>query len=304
MKERRARKGRRSIGNEKDTQLEVVEVDELMTFLINKMTNYSRNKIKSLLTHGQVMVDGKVISQYNHPLHPGQVVTISARRVDVEEATIISNIVYEDDEIIIFDKPAGLLSIASNTNRERTAYRQLMDYVRKSDINNRVFIVHRLDRDTSGLMMFAKNERIQQLLQNSWRDLVEARIYLAVVEGTVSKKEDTVKSWLLETKTKLMYSSPRAGEGLEAITHYKVLQSNEKYSLVEISLETGRKNQIRVHMKDIGHSIVGDKKYGSDINPIGRLALHAQTLTFYHPITKKRMHFETKIPAEFSRLLI
>ncbi len=303
MKDHRARIAREAIGSEKKTQLEVLESAELMTFLIGKMSNHSRNKIKSLLTHGQVMVDGKVVSQYNHPLHSGQVVTINSARVDINEIVVDPIIIYEDDEIIIIDKPAGLLSIATDSNKENTAYRHLTDYVRKTDINNRIFIVHRLDRDTSGVMMFAKSERIQQLFQNGWKELVETRIYLAVVEGEVIKKEDTIISWLLETKTKLMYSSSNAGDGQKAITNYKVLQSTDKFSLLEISLETGRKNQIRVHMKDIGHSIVGDKKYGSTINPIGRLALHAQTLTFSHPITKKRMHFQTNIPAEFSKLL-
>lgn len=303
MKDHRARKAKETISNEKKIRFDVLEPDELMTFLRSKLNKYSRNKIKSLLTHGQVMVDGKVISQYNHPLRPGQVVTINSARIDINDVGDDPNIIYEDDEIIVIDKPAGLLSIATDINKEHTAYRQLMDYVRTSDINNRVFIIHRLDRDTSGVMMFAKTERIQQLFQNGWQTLVEARIYLAVVEGKVVKKEDTIKSWLLETKTKLMYSSANAGDGQEAITHYKVLESTDMYSLLEISLETGRKNQIRVHMKDIGHSIVGDKKYGSTVNPIGRLALHARTLTFNHPITNKRMHFETKIPAEFLRLI-
>ncbi len=288
---------------ERDTKLEVTEPTELMIFLRDKLTNHSRNKIKSLLTYRQVMVDGKVVSQYNHPLSPGQLVTINSSRPEDIEASKDLTILYEDDELIVIDKVAGLLTIATDVNKNDTAYRLLTDYVRQSDINNRIFIVHRLDRDTSGVMMFAKNEEIQQLLQNSWRDLVEARIYLALVEGKVVHKESVIKSWLLETKTKLMYSSFTPGDGLEAITHYKLLQNNENYSLLEIHLETGRKNQIRVHMKDIGHSIIGDRKYGAQTNPIGRLGLHAQTLTFTHPRTNKRMHFETKIPKEFLRLL-
>lgn len=303
MKNLNNRHRRSPKSRERNTELEVTEPTELMLFLRSRLTNHSRNKIKSLLTYGQVMVDGKVVSQYNHPLSPGQLVTINSSRTDETEASKNLTILYEDDELIVIDKVAGLLTIATDVNKNDTAYRLLTDYVRQSDINNRIFIVHRLDRDTSGVMMFAKNEEIQQLLQNSWRDLVEARIYLALVEGKVVKKEDTIKSWLLETKTKLMYSSFTPGDGLEAITHYKLLQSNENYSLLEIHLETGRKNQIRVHMKDIGHSIIGDRKYGAQTNPIGRLGLHAQTLTFTHPRTNKRMHFETKIPKEFLRLL-
>lgn len=288
---------------EQNIKLKVMEPSELMMFLRKNLNKYSRNKIKSLLTNKQVLVDNKVISQYNYLLHPGQLVTISSSRLNATESNRDLRILYEDDELIFIDKPAGLLTIATDSNKYQTAYRQLTDYVQQTDVNNRIFIVHRLDRDTSGVMMFAKNEEIQQLLQNNWKDLVEARIYIAVVEGSVNKKEDTIKSWLLETKTKLMYSSFTPGDGLEAITRYKLLQSNENFSLLEIHLETGRKNQIRVHMKDIGHSIVGDKKYGAKTNPIKRLALHAQTLSFTHPRTKKPMHLKTNIPKEFSKLV-
>lgn len=288
---------------EQNIKLKVMEPSELMMFLRKNLNKYSRNKIKSLLTNKQVLVDNKVISQYNHLLNPGQLVTISSSRLNATELNRDLRILYEDDELIFIDKPAGLLTIATDSNKYQTAYRQLTDYVQQTDVNNRIFIVHRLDRDTSGVMMFAKNEEIQQLLQNNWKDLVEARIYIAVVEGSVNKKEDTIKSWLLETKTKLMYSSFTPGDGLEAITRYKLLQSNENFSLLEIHLETGRKNQIRVHMKDICHSIVGDKKYGAKTNPIKRLALHAQTLSFTHPRTKKPMHLKTNIPKEFSKLV-
>jgi 23S rRNA pseudouridine1911/1915/1917 synthase len=172
--------------------------------------------------------------------------------------------------------------MASDVEKQYTAYHQLTDYVRRSNPENRIFIVHRLDRDTSGVMLFAKNEEVKHLLQDAWKELVVDRAYVAVVQGRVEKKEGTIKSWLL--------------------TQYKVLQSTAKYSLLEIRLETGRKNQIRVHMKDIGHSIVGDKKYGSTINPITRLGLHAHILAFHHPITGELMRFETEVPKKFSRL--
>ncbi|HEX3010800.1 MAG TPA: RNA pseudouridine synthase, partial [Syntrophomonadaceae bacterium] len=172
----------------------------------------------------------------------------------------------------------------------------------EDDPENRIFIVHRLDRDTSGVMLFAKNEGVKHLLQDTWKEVMVDRAYVAVVEGQVKEKEGTIKSWLKETKTKLMYSSSTPGDGLEAITHYKVLQAAAKYSLMELRLETGRKNQIRVHMKDIGHSIIGDKKYGADTNPIGRLGLHAHILAFKHPTSGEIMRFETEVPRKFSRL--
>jgi 23S rRNA-/tRNA-specific pseudouridylate synthase len=151
-------------------------------------------------------------------------------------------------------------------------------------------------------MLFAKNDAVKHKLQENWKTAVTDRAYLAVVEGKVDKSAGTIKSWLLETKTKLVYSSPVSGDGLEAITHYRVLQANKKYSLLEVRLETGRKNQIRVHMKDIDHPIIGDKKYGSIINPIGRLGLHAHILSFYHPVTNELLQFETETPQKFSRL--
>lgn len=248
------------------------------------------------------MVGDTVVTQYNHPLQSGQEVIVNWSLVRDQAHIKGLKVIYEDSELIVINKPAGLLSIASDSEKQNTAYHQLTDYVRINDPNNRIFIVHRLDRDTSGIMLFAKNEAIKHLLQDAWKELVTDRAYVAVVEGRVTKQTDKIKSWLLETKTKMMYSGSKPGDGLEAITHYKMLQANDKYSLLEIRLETGRKNQIRVHMKDIGHSIIGDKKYGSTTNPIGRLGLHAHILAFHHPVTGEIMRFETEVPKTFARL--
>lgn len=288
--------------SEKKTRLQVLEPTELFIFLMGSMPGQSRNKIKSLLTRGQVLVDGKVVKQYNHLLRAGQDVTVNWSIVRGQEVDQGLTIMYEDADLIVIDKPTGLLTIASDTEKEHTAYHQLMNYVRKTNSENRVFIVHRLDRDTSGVMLFAKNEEVKKLFQDRWKEMMVERAYIAVVEGSIRKKEGTIKSWLSETRTKLMYSSSKPGEGLEAITHYKVMQNTANYSLLEIHLETGRKNQIRVHMKDIGHNIIGDRKYASKTNPIGRLALHAQILSFHHPITKALMRFETEIPPAFMLL--
>jgi 23S rRNA pseudouridine1911/1915/1917 synthase len=287
---------------ERQTRLLVSEPYELMQFLQDKLPSKGRNNIKSLLSHRQVIVDNQVITQYNHPLHTGQEVVINWSLVRDEETIRGLKIIYEDPEIIVIDKPAGILSIASDKEKNNTAYHQLTDYVRINNPDNRIFIVHRLDRDTSGVMLFAKNEEVKHLLQDSWKELVVDRAYIAVVEGYVKENKDTVRSWLLQTKTQMMYSSSKPGDGLEAITHYKMLQANAKYSLLEIRLETGRKNQIRVHMKDIGHSIIGDKKYGATTNPIARLGLHAHILAFKHPVTGELMRFETEVPKIFSRL--
>lgn len=289
-------------GKERQTSMLVTEPIELMKFLIEKLPHKARNNIKSLLTHRQVLVDAKVVTQYNHLLKVGQEVVVNWSLVRDEEQIKGLKIIYEDSELIVIDKPAGLLSIASDLEKQYTAYHQLTEYVRRDNPENRIFIVHRLDRDTSGVMLFSKNEAVKHLLQDDWKDIVVDRAYIAVVEGKVNTKEGTINSWLKETKTKLMYSSSISGDGLKATTHYRVLQAVGKYSLLEIRLETGRKNQIRVHMKDIGHSIIGDKKYGSTTNPIGRLGLHAHILSFKHPITGELLSFETEVPKKFSRL--
>ncbi|TCZ73589.1 RluA family pseudouridine synthase [Paenibacillus albiflavus] len=286
---------------DKVTEWIVQEPTELMTELLNKLAKHGRNSVKSILARGQVSVEGKVSTKYNYPLQQGHRVTVHFGRVIEDIKFEGLKIIHEDQDIIVIHKEAGLLSIASPTEKELTAYRQLTEHVRRIDPKNRIFVVHRLDRDTSGLMLYAKNEETQQKLQNSWQESVLERSYVALVEGAVKKQAGTIKSWLKESKTLLMYSSHHPGDGQEAITHYKVLESNREYSLLEVQLETGRKNQIRVHMKDIGHPIVGDKKYGSRKNIIGRLGLHARVLAFQHPTTGETMRFETQIPGKLMR---
>ncbi|WP_339289670.1 RluA family pseudouridine synthase [Paenibacillus sp. FSL E2-0201] len=277
----------------------VNEPSELLAFLLSHITGRGRNAIKSILSRGQVAVNGKVVTQHNFQLHPRQTVTIDQEK-PVQVAEMIGlTIVHEDDDLIIIQKDAGLLSIATAEENELTAYRQLTEHVRISNPKNRIFVVHRLDRDTSGVMMFAKSERIQQALQTTWKDTVKERSYVALVEGAVKRPEGTVSSWLKETSTLKMYSSPHEGDGLHAITHYKLLQANRHFSLLEVKLETGRKNQIRVHMADIGHPIAGDKKYGAETKTVGRLGLHARVLSFIHPTTGELMTFESPIPKTF-----
>ena len=209
-------------------------------------------------------------------------------------------IIYEDSDIIVVDKPAGMLSVSTDRESENTAYRIISDYMKSK--RGRIFIVHRLDRDTSGVMLFAKSQQIKLILQNNWENMAIKREYIAVVEGDVRVRERSIKSWLKQTKTLLVYSSKREGDGKLAVTNYKAVKTSHKYSLLEISLETGRKNQIRVHMKDIGHPIAGDKKYGSVTNPLRRLGLHASGLTVRHPASGEEMRFESAVPTVFTRL--
>lgn len=207
------------------------------------------------------------------------------------------DIAYEDKHLLIINKPHKLLTIGTNKDKEHNLYREVYDYLHKK--NQKVFIVNRLDKDTSGLVVFAKSEKVKDLLQNNWDNVT--RKYYAIVEGTLSK-DGFVESYLKETKTLETYST-NDKRGKYAKTIYKSLFYNKKYSLLEITLVTGRKNQIRVHMKDINHPIVGDKKYGSKSNLINRMALHAYYLEFIHPITKENIKIELKMPQEFDKIV-
>lgn len=208
------------------------------------------------------------------------------------------DIIYEDKDIIVINKKPHLLTISTENEKEKTLFHQVMLYLKKKNKANKVFIVHRLDKDTSGLIVFAKSETAKRKLQNDWEN--SKRGYITVVNGVVEKDKDTIKSYLMETKTLLVYSTNNKQDGKLAITSYEKINSNKLYSLLKINIKTGRKNQIRVHLNDIGHSIVGDKKYGNiKRDPLRRLCLHANYLEFTHPITNKKLVLETKIPSTF-----
>lgn len=283
----------------------VREPMELMEFLAAKMPDASRTKIKSLLSKRIVLVENVITTQFNFPLKPGMKVQISRDKGKKKEFNNrLLKIVYEDAYIIVVEKMQGLLSVNTDRQKERTAATILTEYIRRSNRNGKAFIVHRLDRDTSGLMMFAKDEHTQNTLRDNWYDIVYDRRYVAVVAGAMERKAGICHSWLTDHKL-YVSSSPTDDGGKEAVTHYQTIKSNEKYSLVELILETGRKNQIRVHMQDLGHPVIGDGRYGyEEINPLNRLALHAFKLCFYHPITGEKMNFETPYPGDFKALFL
>jgi 23S rRNA pseudouridine1911/1915/1917 synthase len=282
--------------------MEVTESVGLLTFLIKNISGKSRNNIKSLLAHREVTVDGIVQTKFDFNLRTGQKVNINNPAARAQKYEKEPEIIYEDADIIVINKPAGLVAVATTEEKENTAYSILTDYIRRKNPDNRIFIVHRLDRDTSGVLLAAKNEKMKLALQDNWSEIVTDRRYVAIVEGRLENKSGKIKSWLRQTKTLLMYSSDTAGDGLEAVTNYKVLKENNYYSMVDIHLETGRKNQIRVHMKDLGHSVAGDKKYGAETNPLKRLGLHACKLELKNPVTGKLMTFESPIPASFNAM--
>jgi 23S rRNA pseudouridine1911/1915/1917 synthase len=285
----------------KDSILEVNEDALLMQFLLSRLKGKNRDNIKSLLKNKQVIINNHPVSQFNHPLHKGDILTIKGMRADDMPSENYLKIVFEDEHIIVIDKKPGLLSV-SDGNDHVTAFGVLTEWVQKQDPKNKVYIVHRLDQYTSGLLMFVKSEAIQNIFRNEWKQYITERTYTAIVEGDVKKSQGRISSYLLENNALVMISSQDPTKGKMAITHYKKIKSNERYSLLEVNLETGKKNQIRVHMQDIGHSIAGDRKYGARTNPVRRLCLHATVLALNHPVTGKIIRFESAVPLEFLRL--
>ena len=282
-------------------EIEVKQECELLEFLLLTFKDQSRNSVKSLLSNHQVAVDGAPISQFNFKLYPGDVVIISKHGIRKKTRSNLP-IIYENDEIIVINKPSGLLSIASDKEKGATAYRMLTDYVQQKDKHNRIFVVHRLDEDTSGVLMVSKSVKLQQALQDKWNELVTKRGYYAIVEGNLEQKSGTIKTYLKKNSQNLMYSSKKAGDGQLAITHYKVIEEIEGYSLLDVHIDSGRKNQIRVHLGEMGHYVIGDDKYGNPSNPIKRLGLHAYELELKHPFTGKTMLFKAPVPKEFKEL--
>lgn len=275
----------------------------LLDFLLVKYPKLSRNAVKSLLSNHHVSVDGAPVSQYNLQLTKEDTVIVSKLRISKKTRANLP-IIYEDDELIAINKPSGVLSIASDREKARTAYRMVNDYVQQKNKHNRIYVIHRLDEDTSGVLVFAKNPRIKETLQKNWNDIVKKRGYFAVVEGEMEKAEDTYIDYLKENSLNLMYVTNDKKNGKKCITNYKVIKYNKKYSLLDINIETGRKNQIRVQLGHHNHHVIGDDKYGEPSNPLKRLGLHAYELAFIHPISQKMMLFKAPMPEEFKKLFI
>ena len=280
----------------------VVEPAQLIAFIMEKMHGMSRNRAKALISNRVVLVNNAITTHPLAELKPGDVVQLDRSKHKKSFHCKELDIVFEDPYLFIIDKHPGLLSM-SNNSRQQTVQTVLNRYLEKGGGRNTSHLVHRLDRDTSGLMVYAKDVQTQQSLINSWQQLVSDRRYLALVEGEFEQTRGHIQSWLTEDKKFVTHSSPVDNGGKYAVTHYNVLASSNGYSLVECELETGRKNQIRVHMADLGHPVVGDRKYGSAEDPMRRLGLHAYMLCFTHPVTGKHMRFETPVPYCFEKLL-
>ena len=274
----------------------------LIDFIMEKMHGISRNRAKALISNRVVLVNNAITTHPLAELKAGQVVQLDRSKHKKSFRSNDIDIVYEDPYLLVVDKRPGLLSMSNNT-RQQTVQTVLNYYLEKGGGRNTSHLVHRLDRDTSGLMVYAKDVQTQQSLINGWKQLVTDRRYLALVEGELESPRGRIQSWLTEDKRFITHSSPVDNGGKFAVTHYNVLEASNGYSLVECELETGRKNQIRVHMADMGHPVVGDFKYGSEIDPMRRLGLHAYMLCFTHPVTGKHLRFETPVPVLFEKCL-
>lgn len=277
--------------------LTVDRADTLLPFLLSHQKGKSRNNIKALLTRGQVLVDGQAVTRHDHPLVPGQTVSLRPR---LQGGDLPFPLLYEDADLLAIDKPAGLLSTANEREQERTAFRAVSDWLRDRG-EGRAFLVHRLDRDTSGVLLFAKSEAVQQRFQNEWNTLIRRRGYRAVVEGAPPEPAGTIRTQLRENRIHRAYSV-RSG-GKTAVTHYQVERLGADYALLAVAIDTGRKNQIRVHFSELGCPVAGDKVYGAATDPLGRLCLHAHELSFAHPVTGAELLLRSETPRGFSRLV-
>ena len=304
------------IKRKQDTVLKVAEPAQLMDFLMAKMGGMAKSSVKQLLGQRRVKVGNAVQTRHDFSLHVGDVVTISSGRGNSQLTHPKLKIVYEDDDLIVVNKQPGLLTVAATPgSKETTVMSILRAYVKKQNARANIYVVHRLDRETSGLLVFARSEELQHYMREYWRDLVTERTYIALAEGVLEPREGKITTWLTEDKRNaVVYSSPVDDGGDIAITNYKVLRTTPPlsgggregaYSLVELHLETGRTNQIRVHLASKGCPVVGDRKYGhgNESSPIDRLCLHAKVLAFIHPVTEKTVRFESPVPKEFNRVL-
>ncbi len=302
-----------------DTVLKVTEPMALMDFLIAKMGGMARSSVKQLLGQRRVKVGAGIQTRHDFALKQGDIVTVSSGRGNSQLTHPKLKIVYEDDDLIVVNKQPGLLTVATAPgSKETTVMSILRAYVKKQNARANIYVVHRLDRETSGLLVFARSEELQHYMREYWRQLVTDRTYIALAEGVLEPREGKITTWLTEDKRNaVVYSSPVDDGGDIAITNYKVLKTSQQpsavsplsgavYQLVELHLETGRTNQIRVHLASKGCPVVGDRKYGhgNESSPIDRLCLHAKVLEFIHPVTEKKVRFESPVPKEFNRVLL
>ena len=286
----------------KYTHYTVEQDAPLLEYLLQTLKGKSRNKVKDILRGNGIKVEGKVVTRHDFSLKKGMKVSVSlSKRNELFKSRYVK-LVYEDKYIVVVEKNAGILSMAAGHSSLNV--KSVLDkYFALSHQKCRAHVVHRLDRDTSGLLIYAKDMQTEQVLEHNWHEIVYDRRYVAVLSGEMEKDGGTIANWLKDNSAYITYSSPVDNGGKYAVTHFHTLARTTEHSLVEFKLETGRKNQIRVHAADMGHPVCGDKKYGNGDDPIHRLCLHAYLLCFYHPVTRERMEFETPVPTSFRSVL-
>lgn len=273
----------------------------LLEWLLGTFKSDSRSKVKATLKGRGIKVDGKTVTQFDYLLKPGMKVAVSKTKKNDTFKSRYVKLVYEDQYLVVVEKNIGILSMAAG-HSSLNVKTVLDEYFKQTRQKCNAHIVHRLDRDTSGLMIYAKNMDTERLLEQDWHNIVYDRRYVALVSGEMELDEGTIANWLKDNNAYVTYSSPVDNGGKYAITHYHVLSRTADHSLVEFRLETGRKNQIRVHAADMGHPVCGDVKYGNGDDPLHRLCLHAYMLCFYHPVTHQPMEFETPVPVKWNKV--
>ena len=286
--------------------IKVIEPAQLLGFLLDKLSGQSATSVKNLLKHRCILLnDSQIVTQFDHPLQAGDVVSIlSPKEAKYGLFHPLLRILYEDDFIMAVEKKSGLLSVDVTGGGAANAAAILDHHVKRRDPSKRIYVVHRLDRDTSGVMLFAKCREAQSKLVADWNDRVLERTYIAVTEGTPHPLKATIDRRLYQDDRMVVHVTDDPETGLRAVTHYEVLEHDENFARVKCDLETGRTNQIRVHLQSVGHPLVGDEKYGASKNPLGRLGLHALNIKFYHPITQKIMAFDVPEPDAFRDLFL
>lgn len=294
---------------------QVSKKSELLSFLFQALSDTKKTRVRQALKFGSVTVNGRVVTQFNHALRPGDKISIDrpSRAVRTPEPLFDVKIIYEDEAILVADKPSGLLTIATEKIKMHTAFYAVSQHLKQTAAPERqkafpnsrknLFLVHRLDKETSGLLVFAKSAADKEDLQNQWREKFVQKKYFAVVEGVPKEKTGTIRSFLRENKFLRVYTTNRREMGEEAVTHYSVVRSTPSHSLVEVAIETGRKHQIRVHFSEMGHPVAGDRFYGAKTDPAGRLALHAFELIFRHPVSGKKVRFESPLPGKLGNIM-
>lgn len=294
--------GNRRLTADNIKNFEVKEEVTLLPFLFSSLSGLSKSEVKSMLKYKHIAIKGSAVTQFDTPLSPGDIVQVNFGRSFYKFNNPQVKVIYEDKWFVVIEKASGLLSVANDTAREKNAFHIVRDYVRHDNPDAEIYVCHRLDQYTSGILVFAKDESLMMELRSNWDFYVKERRYVCVTENIPARPEDTIESLLTQNEHLRVHSTNDETVGRLAVTHYKVIQTRGRYALVDVEIFTGKKNQIRVHMSEMGCPIAGDMKYGAETNPVRRLMLHNYRLSFIHPVTGELMRFTLPTPSVFRKL--